>query len=208
MKKRPIKKKVGLLGGTFNPPHLGHLYIAKELYSEFSLDEIVFIPVGDPPHKTDKRIAPAQDRINMLSLMISDYPYMSVSAIEIERTGYTYTIDTLTDLTKTFGNTCEFFYIIGSDTLFLLKTWKRFEQVFLLTSFLCVPRPGDPQGDIEKEISFLKSAYSARIFLSEHIGPDISSTEIRDDMNYRTEFKTQLSENVWEYIIKNHVFDK
>lgn len=200
------KLKIGLLGGTFNPPHLGHLYIAEKLYEEFSLDKVYFIPVGDPPHKTDKYIASATDRIKMLQIMLSDYHDFEVLTLETERIGYTYTVDTLTQLSKIYDNV-SFYYIIGSDTLFNLKTWKNFEVVFKLTSFLCIARPGNTIDEILNEIKFLKREYSATIYLSNYSGPEISSTQIREALETNNN-SNLLDKNVMEYIIKNNVFNK
>lgn len=207
MEKRSHKKRIGLLGGTFNPPHLGHLYLAKAMYDEFSLDKVVFIPLGDPPHKTGERIASATDRINMLRIMTEEYPYMSVSSIETEREGLTYTVDTLKELNERMGTECDFFYIIGSDTLFQLENWKSCGEVFKLTSFLCVPRPGNSLSDIRRESASLKERYGAEIYLSAHTGPDISSTDIRS-AGGKNLLKTGINDKVLEYMEKNHVFDK
>ncbi len=192
-------RKIGILGGTFNPPHSGHLDIALAVKSEFALDGVVFLPVGNPPHKKTVAVASAEDRIAMLRLLIDGHEGLSVSDMETKRAGYTYTVDTLSELRSGLTD-AELFYIIGSDTLFELRNWKNYLKVFSLVRFICVRRPGDTDEKIAREMRFLKSL-GADILLSEHTGPDISSTEIRSG-NY-----SFVPENIKQYMEQHHVFE-
>ncbi|MEM5776001.1 MAG: nicotinate-nucleotide adenylyltransferase, partial [Anaerolineaceae bacterium] len=137
----PKANHIGLLGGTFNPVHNGHIRMACIALDEFMLGEVVFIPAGNPPHKRSEAIAPAEHRVNMLRLAIQDESRFSINTLEIDREGLTYTVDTLETLRHLHpGN--EYNYIIGADTLYELPGWRNFERVIALTCFICVLRPG------------------------------------------------------------------
>lgn len=201
------KSRIGILGGTFNPPHIGHLDIAKKICIEFALDKILFLPVGMPPHKKNVYVADKFDRAAMVELLIQHEPNMEVCMIEILREGYTYTIDSISELRMMYPNT-EFYYIIGTDTLYQLETWRNFRRVFELTKFICIFRPGDDMFEINEYIDRLKREYSVDILLSESSGPDISSTEIRELIFKNQNISGYVSERVSKYIKENNVYDK
>lgn len=201
-------KKVGLLGGTFNPPHKGHLYLAKQAYLEFGLDEIWLLPVGDPPHKREEVLPSKEVRLAMVELLAEERPYLKVSTLEMERMGYTYTVDTLRTLHKLELKPVRFYYIIGSDTLFELESWKDHQSVFKMTAFLCIPRPGDRQDRLLQKIEELKAGYGAEILLSRGQGPDISSTQIRTLLNEGQSARHLLTTNIGEFIEANHVYSR
>ncbi len=198
-------KRIGILGGTFNPPHCGHLSIAEDLLVEFQLDGILLLPVGIPPHKRDMNIASNEHRLEMLRLMTAHDPRLTVSDMEMKRDGYTYTVDTLTELRETQED-CRCYYIIGTDTLFNLTTWKRFEEVFQLTHFLCVPRPGDDAKDILDKIEELHQKFGAVIHLAKSMGPDISSTMIREKRKNNESLAGLVPAAVEEYMKQYGIF--
>ena len=117
----------GLLGGTFNPVHEGHLVLARAAVERFGLDRMIFIPAAFPPHKTPSCLAPAADRLEMLRLAISARPDWSVSALEIRRGGRSYTVETLRELRRELGEGAEFFLLVGADNLAEIGTWRRIE---------------------------------------------------------------------------------
>ena len=205
LRKGNTMKKVGILGGTFNPPHSGHLSIAESLLAEFSLDEILFLPVGLPPHKRSLEIASNEHRIKMLQILTAHDPRMIVSDLEMNRSGYTYTVDTLTELKNTVTDSI-FYYIIGTDTLLKLTSWMRFEEVFRLTKFLCIPRPGDNPDEVKNEIQNLSQKYGAEILLSRSSGPDISSTMVRRMTAAGETLCKVVPEKLEEYIKNNGLF--
>ncbi len=173
------QNRIGLLGGTFNPVHNGHIEIAKIAAYEFSLGEVAFLPLGCPPHKKNKYIAPADRRLDMLTLAIEDEQRFSISTAEICREGFTYTVDTLEILTRR-NKKAEYYYIIGADTLFELTSWKNYERVFCLTNFICVLRPGQPDKKAAEYANMLNSRYGYKFFVAKDRGPDISSSHIRE----------------------------
>lgn len=173
------QKRVGLLGGTFNPVHNGHIAIAKIALYEFSLGEVVFLPLGRPPHKRCEFLATAESRLEMIRLAIENEKRFSVDPLELYREGFTYSVDTLEILTREHKNN-EYYYIIGADTLFELTTWKNYERVFSLTSFICVLRPGQSDIMAQEHADMMNTRYGYKFFVAKDKGPDISSSCIRD----------------------------
>ena len=172
------QNRVGLLGGTFNPVHFGHISMATIALYEFLLGEVIFLPLGMPPHKRGEFIASAQQRLDMIRLAISGESRFSLSTIETSRSGYTYTVDTLEILSRARKNT-DFYYIIGADTLLELTTWKNYERVFLLTDFICIMRPGQDEVKVRQCADSLNQRFGNKIHFASERGPNISSTQIR-----------------------------
>lgn len=172
------QNRVGLLGGTFNPVHCGHICMAYIALYEFSLGEVIFLPVGDPPHKQNEYVAPASQRLDMLRLATQNEKRFSVSTVETSRSGYTYTVDTMEMLTRTRKDT-DFYYIIGADTLFELKSWRNFERVMFLTDFICILRPGQNDSKALQFAEQLNKDYGHKIHIATERGPAIASSDIR-----------------------------
>ncbi|MBT3319570.1 MAG: nicotinate-nucleotide adenylyltransferase [Clostridia bacterium] len=201
----PNRNKIGLLGGTFNPIHNGHIRMASIALCEFLLGEVIFLPTGDPPHKQNSLIAPSRQRIDMIKLAIEDYPSFSVSAIETQRAGTTYTIDTLEAL-KRSNVKSEYYYIIGADTLFELHTWKNIDKVLSLTNFICILRPGTDDADAKEYAAVLNEKYHHNIYIANDKGPSISSSQIRS-LAMRGELRpTLVPDKVASYIAQNRIY--
>ncbi len=197
--------RVGLLGGTFNPIHCGHISMAYIALYEFSLGEVVFLPLGTPPHKSDERVAPASNRLDMIRLAIEEEVRFSVSTIETDRSGYTYTVDTMEMLNRIRKDT-DFYYIIGADTLFELKTWKNIERVFRLTDFICILRPGQDDIKVRQYADKLNNEYGHKIYVAQECGPAVSSTEIRMLASENVFAKGMVPDKVAQYIRQNNVY--
>ena len=135
------------MGGTFDPIHHGHLVAASEVASRFNLDEVVFVPTGQPWQKLDYDVTPAEDRYLMTVIATASNPRFHVSRVDIERPGPTYTVDTLRDLLRVYGRRAELFFITGADALQKILSWKDTDQVFALAHFVGVTRPGFPLSD-------------------------------------------------------------
>ncbi len=133
---------MGILGGTFDPVHIGHLIVAEEIRIKCDLEKIFFIPSAYPPHKLARGITPAQLRWEMVCLATQDNPYFQASAIEIERAGLSYTVDTLTQLRDIWGQKVQIYLIIGADEAIEVSTWKEPDRVFDLCTVLVASRPG------------------------------------------------------------------
>jgi nicotinate-nucleotide adenylyltransferase len=130
------------MGGTFDPVHHGHLSAANEVATLFELDEVVFVPTGQPWQKSDRAVSPAEDRYLMTVVATASNPLFSVSRIDIDRPGPTYTIDTLRDLRTAYGGDTELYFITGADALAQILGWRHAEELFALAHFIGVSRPG------------------------------------------------------------------
>src|SRR5688500_11643167 len=137
----PVKRRLGVMGGTFDPIHHGHLVAASEVAALFHLDEVVFVPTGQPWQKSHKLVTPAEDRYLMTVIATASNPQFSVSRIDIDRGGPTYTIDTLRDL-RADNVDADLFFITGADALSQILTWRNAEELFSLAHFIGVTRPG------------------------------------------------------------------
>ncbi|MDX2596105.1 nicotinate-nucleotide adenylyltransferase [Streptomyces sp. WI03-4A] len=135
------KRRLGVMGGTFDPIHHGHLVAASEVAARFQLDEVVFVPTGQPWQKSHRSVSPAEDRYLMTVIATAENPQFSVSRIDIDRGGPTYTVDTLRDL-RALNPDTDLFFITGADALAQLLTWRDSEELFSLAHFIGVTRPG------------------------------------------------------------------
>jgi nicotinate-nucleotide adenylyltransferase len=134
-------RRIGVMGGTFDPVHHGHLVAASEVQARFDLDEVIFVPTGQPWQKSERDVSPAEDRYLMTVIATASNPRFSVSRVDIDRPGPTYTIDTLTDLQATHPDS-DLFFITGADALEQILSWRRADDVFDLAHFIGVTRPG------------------------------------------------------------------
>jgi nicotinate-nucleotide adenylyltransferase len=141
-----VKKRLGVMGGTFDPIHHGHLVAASEVASQFRLDEVVFVPTGQPWQKEAQQVSPAEDRYLMTVIATASNPQFSVSRIDIDRGGRTYTRDTLADLRAEYGDV-DLFFITGADALGQIFSWRDARDLFDLAHFIGVTRPGHPLTD-------------------------------------------------------------
>ncbi|MFF3762888.1 nicotinate-nucleotide adenylyltransferase [Streptomyces sp. NPDC001922] len=142
----PVKRRLGVMGGTFDPIHHGHLVAASEVASQFHLDEVVFVPTGQPWQKSHRAVSPAEDRYLMTVIATASNPQFSVSRIDIDRAGKTYTIDTLREL-HTENADSDLFFITGADALSQILTWRDADELFSLAHFIGVTRPGHVLSD-------------------------------------------------------------
>jgi nicotinate-nucleotide adenylyltransferase len=199
-------KKIGISGGTFDPVHYGHLIAAQEIRERLELDKVLFVPVGLPPHKKDHRVTEPEHRYNMVFEAVRSNPFFEVSRIEIDRAGYTYTIDTLLNLKATYGDDTKLFFIIGADVVPELVTWRQFEEVFKLCEFVAVNRPGSQKEDFFESIRYLKEQYSAIIHTIKLPLIEISSTDIRSRVKNDGTIKYLVPECVEKYIYENGLY--
>ncbi len=196
--------KIGIFGGTFDPIHKAHLKIAKEIYDEFFLDQILFIPSGNSylkEHVTDKYM-----RYEMVSLAIKDIPEFSVSTIETNSQGPSYTINTIRLLQEKNPND-EFFFLMGSDLLPSLGDWKEAEELFKIIPFIVYNRLGFPKEKIRQFVSKYKKLYKAMIYNAKGTLFDISSTEIREAIGNGIQCKEYLPDSVAIYIKEKGLYN-
>ena len=218
--------KVGILGGTFNPIHIGHLIVAQEVLENCNLEHILFIPLNIPPHKKVPAISPLI-RYKMVQLAIEDNPLFSVSDIEIKRGGVSYTIDTLSSLKEKFGSV-QFYLIMGLDTFLLIHTWKNYQKLLTSIPIIITTRPGHSWQDLLKLHPSVKSLLNLKKFSfnkKEEIiikinqdfinliflpitGIDISSSMIRWKIANNKLFKYYIPDKVYNYIVTNKIYKK
>lgn len=171
--------KSGILGGTFDPIHLGHLAVAEEARRLLNMDEVVFIPAGHPYFKSDSSISPPEHRVSMLNLAIADKPYFKISLMEIKRPGPSYAVDTLAKMKRQLGPGDEIFFIMGWDSLLTLPRWQEPRRLLKLCRIVAAPRPGYSRPDVsllEKDLPGI----SQRTVVMEQPSIDISGTDIRE----------------------------
>lgn len=200
--------RIGVLGGTFDPIHKGHLMIGHYAYKEYGLDEIWFMPSGIPPHKKDHTITETKERCEMVRLAIADFPYFKLSEFEVKREGNTYTAETLRLLNQEFVQH-DFYFIIGADSLFQLETWHRPELVMSQTTLLVAGRDyPDASCTIEERIAELTERYQAKIFRI-HCGElDIASAEIRKKIADGKPVEDYLPSPVLQYISTRKLYQE
>ncbi|HEX3030407.1 MAG TPA: nicotinate-nucleotide adenylyltransferase [Clostridia bacterium] len=200
--------KIGISGGTFDPIHHGHLIISEIARDTFNLDKVLFIPTGTPPHKTNSVIADSNDRYEMVKRAVGSNPYFEASCIEIERKGNTYTIDTLLELRKQYGENIDFYFIVGADTVNEIVTWKEFEKVCGLCEFIAFKRPGSDIIQYEHVGEQLRKNYGAKIHFTDAPMVEISSTDIRQRVQSGRSIKYLVPEYVEEYIDIKKLYTK
>lgn len=198
--------KLGLIGGTFNPIHCGHLLISEYLRCECNLDKIIFVPSGIPPHKDLSYVTSSYHRMNMVKLAIESNPYFEVSSLEVNREGRSYTVDTLKEFRKLYPND-EIYFIIGADTVFELTTWKDFKTISGLTSFILSGRPGFKETEVLNKIGELKVlGFNIQYFKIPLV--EISSTIIRNNISNNKTIKYMVTDKVEEYIYNNNLYNQ
>ena len=195
-------KRVGILGGTFNPPHNGHEDMCCRVKDEFALDEVCMMPSGNPPHKSG--IAPKEMRLRMTQ-MCAARAGVGVLDIEVKRKGYSYTADTIEALREKNPET-DYYFIVGADTVFELCTWHEFERLFKLARLICVRRQNNDIVERSAEIARLRWKYGAQIFLSEYTGLFVSSSYIREQVEKGRSIEGLVPQEVEEYIIANGLY--
>lgn len=199
-------KKIGLMGGTFDPIHYGHLVLAEQVRTRFNLDMIYFIPVGIPPHKQEKKISCSKDRYFMTLLGTITNPYFEVSKIEIEDNNTSYTVNTIKKFKKIIDNNSELYFITGADAIYELETWKNVKELLGLCNFIAASRPGIDKSKLKEKIKILNEKYNGRIIETSVPALAISSTDIRDRIKKGKSIKYIVPESVEHYIYKNNLY--
>lgn len=189
-----MRKKVGILGGTFNPPHIGHLIIANEVLNALGLDEVRFMPNATPPHKQKDELVTAEQRLKMTQLAIRGIPKMAVETIELERGGTSYTFDTIEMLQNREPET-DFFFIIGGDQVEFLPKWHRIDELVQKVQFVGVPRPN----------TTLDTAYPISKITIPQI--DLSSTLLRNRLMNGVTTKFLIPDKVNDFIQKEKLYE-
>jgi nicotinate-nucleotide adenylyltransferase len=186
--------KIGILGGTFNPIHIGHLILAEEAREKLGLDKVIFVPAYQPPHKDNSDIAQAGARFTMIKLAIKGNKNFEVSDIEIKRNGRSYTIDTIKEFKLKYPKD-DLYFIIGSDLLKYLNDWKDLGEIIKMVKFIVATRPGYP---LEKIPSYIKTIPIRAV--------DVSGFEVRECIEENKSFRYLVPEAVCDYISRKGLY--
>lgn len=197
--------KIGVFGGTFNPVHIGHLVTALYAREEYGLDEIWFMPNGNPPHKKIAFSVHIRHRISMLKLAIEDSPFFRVSFDETSPDRHSYTYETMEYLTAGHPDD-QFYFIMGADSLFEIETWKCFQRIFPLCTLLVADRYDGTTEKIQKKIDLLRSRYNASVDLLHGPVLEISSSMLRERIESGRSPHYLLPSSVEQYIYRHSLY--
>jgi nicotinate-nucleotide adenylyltransferase len=195
------RRRLGVMGGTFDPIHHGHLVAASEVAARFALDEVVFVPTGQPWQKADRKVSQAEDRYLMTVVATASNPRFSTSRIDIEREGNTYTVDTLTELRALVGEDTDLFFITGADALSQILTWRGADKLFDLAHFIGVSRPGSPL-----DVSMVDHLPADKVTLIEVPALSISSTDCRRRITDGLPIWYLVPDGIVQYIAKRGLY--
>lgn len=199
------KRKIGIMGGTFDPVHIGHLVTAEAVRIQYGLEKVLFVPAGNPPHKQGSNVTLAMHRYIMTVMATYSNPYFFVSPIELERSGPSYTIDTVQEFIKQYGDNTELYFITGADAIQDLPTWEKIDHLLNMCHFIAATRPGciSRLDDVIRHFGNLGRKRIHRLATPEL---EISSTDIRERVKGGRSIKYIVPESVESYIIKEKLY--
>lgn len=193
-------KKIGILGGTFDPVHLGHIGLAKDAKEQAGLDELVFVPAKLQPFKLDKKITSGEDRLKMINLAAEDFEGFKVSSYEMNSKGISYTYLTLRNMKELYGSDSKLYFITGTDAFLKIEYWKESRELLENYSFIIGSRPGYRAEELTECIERIRRGYNTEIKNINNTQIDISSTEIRERLKFGASASDLIPEKVEEYI--------
>jgi nicotinate-nucleotide adenylyltransferase len=197
--------KIGIMGGTFDPIHIGHLVTAEAVRVEYNLEKVLFIPAANPPHKQNSEVTPALHRFVMTVMATYSNPFFYVSSIELERPGPSYTIDTVRSLVQEYGENCRLYFITGADAVNDLQTWNEIDELLELCEFIATTRPGCVSAH-DNLIKYFGAKALNRIHRLTTPELEISATDIRERVNKGRSIKYIVPESVENYILKEGLY--
>ena len=196
--KEPAVRKLGIFGGTFNPPHMAHLMAAEGVRDQLKLDKVLFVPAAIPPHKQKENIVPVKHRLEMVRLAIRGNRYFEISDVELHRKGPSYTIDTVREMRRSYPDD-ELLFIMGIDLLTEFDTWKEPDMILEECRLVAMNRPGFDLAVIDKDLLM-------RVELVNVPSVDISSTNIRRRVKSGRSIRYLVTQDVEEYIHRNSIY--
>lgn len=198
-------KKIGILGGTFNPIHVGHLLMAETAREMAGLDVVILMPSGQSYMKAGTNVLPGPKRLEMIQLCIENNPNLITSDMEIRREGNTYTYETLLELKK-ICPTSELYFILGMDSLFYMENWVKPEVIFANCTILAAGRNNVSKQEVLRKKQELEEKFGAKIMLMDFPEIDISSSTIREKVRQNKSIRYMVHDKVWEYIHENGLY--
>lgn len=200
--------KIGIMGGTFDPIHNGHLLLGKQAYEEYGLDQVWYMPSGQPPHKKNHKVTDADIRCDMVKMAIDGFPWCNFTDFEVKRNGDIYTAHTFVLLKQEYPQH-SFYFIVGADSLYEIETWYHPEQVMELAVLLVAGREYEEAScTIDEQIAYLKQKYKARILRLHCIRVDISSAEIRQMAKKQEPIGAWVPKEIEEYILTHGLYQE
>lgn len=200
-------KKIGIMGGTFDPVHMAHLRLAETAYDLFQLDQVIFLPSSDPPHKAGRRITCYEKRAEMVKTAIENNPHFICSDLERMRQGYSYTSETLEWFVSENPEN-RYYFIVGADSLFYMEDWHKPEKIFCLATILAATRGDISDAQLAEKIRFLTERYHGRIYPLQYVNLDISSSMIRELAADGHSIRYYVPDRVIKYIQENRLYKK
>lgn len=197
-------QRIGVIGGTFDPIHYGHLAAAEEARVRMNLERVLFVVAGVPPHKLDEEVTPVEHRLAIVSLAIASNPHFEISRVDVDRPGPSYTVDTISILRKQWGQETEVYFIMGLDSLVELPTWHHPQRLIQLCRLLAVKRPGFETDMAELEASV--PGISSRVEIIDMPEVDISSSDLQQRVRDGLPIKYQVPEEVERYIMEHGLY--
>ncbi|MCX8053087.1 MAG: nicotinate-nucleotide adenylyltransferase [Armatimonadetes bacterium] len=194
---------IGIMGGTFDPIHIGHLILAEEARQQLGLDEVLFVPAGEPPHKPGQVIARAEHRLQMVRLAVVDNEYFECSTVELDREGPSYTIDTVREIIGLLGGSARLFVLIGADEARNLMSWRDPYGIQALATIAVADRPGS---DFETAVGALPEDFAQELVHLQMPGVNVSSTNIRERVLSGRSIKYLVPDAVERYILENGLY--
>ena len=198
--------RIGVLGGTFDPIHYGHLAAAEEARVKLNLGKVLFAVAGLPPHKLDEEVTPVEHRVAMVRLGIASNPHFEISLVDVDRPGPSYTVDTISILQELWGQSAEFFFVMGLDSLVEVPTWHQPQRLIQLCHLVAVARPG-----FEVDMSQLEDAVpgiSSRMKIISMPEVDISSSDLQLRVKEGLPIRYQVPEEVERYIREHELYQQ
>lgn len=202
------RKRIGIMGGTFDPIHMGHLILGEKAYEQFSLDQVLFMPAGNPPHKRNRAgRASDEQRVEMVRRAINGNPHFALSLIEMNEEGYTYTYRTLENLKKEHPDT-DYYFIIGADSLFSFETWMEPGRICQTCTLVVAVRNHMPTTKLCMEVERLTNKYQGCFLLLDMMNIDVSSQLLRQWCREDKSLRYYVPDSVISYIEENHIYHR
>lgn len=200
------KRRLGVMGGTFDPIHYGHLVAAAAAVEEFGLEQVVFVPAGQPPHKEPVTVSDSVHRYLMTVLATVANEHFTVSRVDIDRPGPSYTVDTLAELRRQYNSDTELYFITGADAMLQILQWKDGASLFEMCHFIAATRPGYGLSGLKSALGPVAERFAHRIHPLQVPALAISSTDIRERVRDGRSARYLLPDTVWHYIMKNGLY--
>ena len=194
---------IGLMGGTFDPIHYGHLILAEQAWEKFGLDKVLFVTAANPPHKTNQAVTDAKHRYKMTCLAVECNEHFAASTIELDREGRSYTIDTIKEIIRLYGDTTRVYLLVGADEARNFMSWRDPYGIAQLATVVVANRPGMP---VSESLAMLPKDFAEKVVPLEMPGVDISSTDLRERIRKGRSVRYLMPDSVEKYLCESGLY--